>query len=114
MALVTVLLRRITAAFVAAAIAGSGAVAFSTAPAGAATGAQTSASGCLYKVRYVKSRLNVRKGPSTRARVIDKLYPRQVTRGKCKRYGKWRKVQGDHGRKGYSHGHYLKKLRRSW
>lgn len=83
-------------------------------PASAATSIQSSSAGCRYKVRHVKSRLNVRKGPGTRYRVIDKLYPRQVTRGKCRKVGQWRAVKGDHGRKGYAHGRYLKKIRPWW
>lgn len=111
------MLKRLAAGLVAAAIAGSGVVAVTAvtaAPASAAASVQAATSGCRYKVRNVRTRLNVRKGPGTRYRVVDKLYPRQVTRGKCRKVGKWRAVRGDHGRKGYSHGRYLKKIQRGW
>lgn len=112
------MIKHIAAGIIAAAIAGSGVVtvsAVAASPASASTSVQTSSGGCRYKVRHVRTRLNVRKGPGTRYRVVDKLYPRQSTWGKCRKYGNWRKVDGDRGKRGYASSHYLKKVHhRPW
>jgi hypothetical protein len=66
---------------------------------------------CRYAVRRVETRLNVRRWPGTRYRVVDKLYPGDYTWGSCRKFGRWRKVRGvDAHRRGFSHKYYLKRI----
>jgi hypothetical protein len=67
--------------------------------------------GCRYRVRFIKTRLNIRDAPG--GEIVDKLYPGDHTWGSCKKVGKWRRIHGtDLGRRGFAHGRYLKKIGR--
>ncbi|MFI6927823.1 hypothetical protein ACIBIZ_48395 [Nonomuraea spiralis] len=80
----------------------------------AAPGAAASvlrAPACKYRVVHVRTWLNVRAVP--RGRIVDRLYPGDHSRGSCRRFDGWRRSHGtEHGRRGYSFSHYLKKFRR--
>ncbi|MDA0641447.1 hypothetical protein [Nonomuraea ferruginea] len=66
---------------------------------------------CRYAVRRIETRLNVRGGPGTRYRIVDKLYPGDYTWGSCRKFGRWRKVRGvDADRLGFSHAYYLRRI----
>jgi hypothetical protein len=105
------MLSRIAATLTAATIA-AGALTTATASTTAAAAAVAfERPGCVYKVRHTKRTLNVRSGPGTHSRVIDKLYPGDHTWGSCRKFGHWRRIHGnDHTRRGFTHRHYLKKL----
>ncbi|GAA2210020.1 hypothetical protein GCM10009850_054790 [Nonomuraea monospora] len=96
---------RIVAGLTAAALAASMLAAVEVSPASAAAG-------CTYRVVRVKTRLNVRAEP--RGRIVDKLYPGDRTWGSCRKAaGAWRRIHGTEiGRRGFSFGHYLKKIGR--
>ncbi|MCK2213005.1 hypothetical protein MF672_004225 [Actinomadura sp. ATCC 31491] len=102
--------RRIAAGLVAAVLAGSGLV-VTGAAAPAAAVAVLERPRCKYRIKHVKTRLNVRAAPH--GRIVDKLYPGDVTWGSCKSFGGWRRVRGTEvGRRGFSFTRYLKKIGR--
>ncbi|MEW9553450.1 hypothetical protein [Nonomuraea sp. NPDC050783] len=84
------------------------------APVAAAPVAAVAAAGrarCKYRVRHVRTRLNVRAAPGGRIR--DKLYPGDVTWGSCRKFGQWRRVRGvDADRRGFAFARYLRKVGR--
>jgi hypothetical protein len=101
--------KRLAGAFTAAAIAGGGMVALSTAAATPAHAEKV----CVYKVRNVSSGsyLNVHRKPRKTSKVVDRIDPRYAVVGKCRLATEnWRAVQGHRTvTTGYVHKHYLKK-----
>ncbi|QYC44825.1 hypothetical protein Nocox_36355 [Nonomuraea coxensis DSM 45129] len=100
---------RVAAILAAAALTGSALVAAAATPASAV--AVLELPGCRYRIKHVKTWLNVRAAP--RGRIIDRLYPGDVTWGSCRTFDGWRRIHGTEiGRRGFSFARHLKKIGR--